>query len=290
MKTLYVLGSINTDLSITTPRMPKAGETISGNDFLIAQGGKGANQAVAASRSGARVIMCGAVGDDIFGKNSLESLRSENIDTSFIKILKDTPSGTATIVLCEKDNRIILNSGANSCVNSSDIDAFLSSAKPGDIFLTQLENPVDVVGYALKKAKEKEMITILNPAPATKEIIPFIPYSDLFIPNETECELLGGENELIQQCKTLIVTLGDKGYLIRNKENRTNYPCMKIDPVDTTSAGDTFCGYLASLLCKGEELPNACKIASVAASIACTKRGAQPSIPKLDEVMNAIDK
>lgn len=285
-KRLFILGSINTDLVITTPYMPAKGETLIGGGFFTAHGGKGANQAVAAARSGAEVLMCGAVGDDDFGKSAKQSLIDEGIDCSFVKVVPNCPSGIAMIILSSGDNRIILDTGANYKITNEDVDKFLAKSEPGDVFLTQLEVPIPVVGYALKKAKEKGLFVVLNPAPANKEVIPFLPYVDLITPNETECELLGGEEKLLGDGLTLIVTLGEKGFRVINDKIDETYPCIKIKPVDTTAAGDTFLGAMLAKLLKGTDLVESAKYGSKAASIACTRKGAQPSIPTLKEVEN----
>ena len=286
MKNIYIVGSINTDLVINAPYMPEAGETLTGDGFFTAHGGKGANQAVAAARLGGKVIMCGCVGDDAFGKDALASLQADGIDVSHIRVVENTPTGTAVIVVVNGDNRIVLDKGANGCLSKSDIDACLANAKVGDIYLTQLENPIEVIGYGLQKAKEKGMFVILNPAPANTEIEPYLQYCDLITPNETETELLGGVDKLLTQTKTLLITLGSKGFAVVTKDNRQEFPCMKVQAVDTTAAGDTLCGGLVARFANGYDLETAAKFGSKAASIACTRKGAQPSIPLQAEVEN----
>ena len=228
--------------------------------------------------------MCGCVGNDDFGASALEALKKDGIDVSFVRIAEGVPTGTAVIVIENGDNRIILDQGANACLTAEDIDAFLSKAKAGDVFLTQLENPVEVIGYGLRKAKEKGLYTVLNPAPANADIIPYLKYCDLITPNETETEILGGEKELLKAVDMLLVTLGSNGYKIVSKNGEKQYPCMKVDVVDTTAAGDTLCGGLVSMLSAGETVESAARFGSKAASIACTRKGAQPSIPVLAEV------
>lgn len=288
---IIVVGSMNTDLVIRAPYMPAKGETLSGRDFFSARGGKGANQAVAAARlGGTKVYMCGCVGDDSFGEDTLNALKKEGIDVSHVRVVPDTPSGIAVIVIVEGDNRIILDSGANARLTREDIDGMLESAEEGDIYLTQLENPVDVLGYGLKKAKEKKMYVILNPAPANREIAEYLPYCDLVIPNETEAEILGGrENMLRNMNGELIVTVGSKGFEYCNGSGNILYPCIKVKAVDTTAAGDTLCGGLAAKLSQGKPLIEAAKFGSLAASIACTRKGAQTSIPSEKEVENFSD-
>ena len=284
MKNIFILGSINTDLVITAPYMPHKGETLMGRDFFTAHGGKGANQAVAAARSNGQVYMCGCVGDDLFGKSALEALQKEHINCEHIKVIENVPTGTAVIMICDGDNRIILDSGANSRITKEQIDSFLSNANKGDIFLTQLENPLDTVGYALKQAKEKGMMVVLNPAPAHQDIEPYLQYVDILIPNEGECELLGGEEKLLKEVSCLIVTLGEKGFKIRNEQINETFPCIQIEPVDTTAAGDTFCGAMLAKYSTSDDLIAAATYGSCAASLACTKKGAQPSILYSEEI------
>lgn len=285
-KRLFILGSINTDLVINTPYMPQKGETLIGGGFFTAHGGKGANQAVAAARSGANVMMCGALGNDDFGQLAKHSLLVEGINCEHVKTVNGVSSGIAVIVVSEGDNRIILDVGANHKIDKEDIDAFLKESEKGDIFLAQLETPIDVTGYALKKAKELGLYVVLNPAPANKEIIPYLDYVDLLTPNENECELLGGVDTLLKKNMTLIITLGSKGFRVINDKMDETYPCMKIKAIDTTAAGDTFCGAMIAKLLNGVELVEAAKYGSKAASIACTRKGAQPSIPTIQEVEN----
>lgn len=289
MKKIIVVGSINTDLVISAPYIPEAGETLTGKGFFTAHGGKGANQAVAASRLGGKVIMCGCVGDDEFGTSSIAALEKEGIDVSNVRKINGVPTGTAIIIIENGDNRIILDRGTNECLSKEDIDAVLSKANAGDIYLTQLENPIEVIGYGLKKAKEKGLFVVLNPAPASKEIIPFIKYCDLITPNETETEILGGEQKLLEITKELLITLGSKGYKIITKDGATNYPCIKVKAIDTTAAGDTLCGGLVARLSIGDDIVSAAAFGSKAASIACTKMGAQPSVPTLSEVLEFVE-
>lgn len=286
MKKIFIVGSINTDFVISTPYMPASGETLTGSDFFTAHGGKEANQAVAAAKLGGKVLMCGCVGNDLFGIDAIKSLTESGVDTTHIKVIDGVPSGTAVIIVENGDNRIILDKGANSNLSKKDIDVFLEEANVGDIYLTQLENPIDVIGYGLKKAKEKGLKVILNPAPANKEIIPYLDFCDVIIPNETETELLGGKDYLLSKCETVLITLGGQGFEINNQNQSNKYPCMKIIPVDTTAAGDTLCGGLVAELSKGSTLEKAAIFGSKAATIACTRKGAQPSIPSLDEVLN----
>ncbi len=285
MEKIFILGSINTDFVISAPYMPVAGETLTGSGFFTARGGKGANQAVAACRLGGDVKMCGCVGEDMFGRSAMQALAAEGIDISYVRTVTGVSTGTAVVLLTNGENRIILDKGANEYLCAADVDAFLSDAENGDIFLTQLENPIEVIGYALKKAKEKGMFVVLNPAPVDAEISSYLCYCDLITPNETELEKLGGKEKILSETDaSLLITLGAKGHKIVTKNDERAYPCLQITAVDTTAAGDTLCGCVAACLAKGQTLERAAAFGGKAATIACTKRGAQPSIPTLKEV------
>lgn len=283
-RNIIVVGSINTDLVIHAPRMPQKGETLSGSGFFTAHGGKGANQAVAAARAGGSVCMCGCVGADAFGESAVSALVAEGIRPE-VRRVENIPSGTAVIAVTGGDNRIILDSGANALLSEEDIDRVLAGAKEGDIYLTQLENPVGIIGYGMRRAKEKGMFVILNPAPADGEIADHLAWCDLLIPNETEAEILNADGKLEKMYSgALIVTLGDKGFALKQDGVIQTYACPKVKAVDTTAAGDTFCGALAAKLAEGCDLLAAARFGSAAASLACTGKGAQPSIPRVEQV------
>ena len=285
MKRIFIVGSINTDFVISAPYMPSGGETLTGSGFFTARGGKGANQAVAASRLGGKVKMCGCIGDDLFGAESVKAFQAEGVDVSHIRTVAGVPTGTAVIVVTGGENRIILDAGANARLTKTDIDEFLQDARAGDVYLTQLENPIDVVGYGLRRAKEKGMLVLLNPAPANAAVLEYLQYCDWIIPNETELEILGGADKILAETQAnLIVTLGKKGYKIVTKNGERVYPCMRITAVDTTAAGDTLCGGMAARLADGDGVEAAAAFGSKAATLACTKKGAQPSIPTAKEV------
>lgn len=284
---IYISGSLNMDLCIETPYVPQAGETITGKGFITNGGGKGANQATAAAKLGGKIAMCGAVGNDAFGETLLTNLSSAGADISHIRKIDGISTGIAVIIISDSNNRIILDKGANDFLTENDIDEFLKNAGKGDIFLTQLENPIKVAGYGLKRAKELGLYTILNPAPANKEIEEYLSFVDLVTPNETELELFGGKDKLFNAgVKKIVTTLGSKGYEIADKNGAKVYPCIKVKAIDTTAAGDTLCGGLAAGLAEGMSLEEACAFGSKAASIACTRKGAQQSIPTKAEVMN----
>lgn len=292
MKKIIVLGSINMDLVISSPYMPAAGETIMGSGFMTNPGGKGANQAAACGSMGAEVYMCGCVGGDVFGEKLIGNLKSFGVNCEFVRTVDETSSGIAVIIIAESDNRIILDSGANARVSPGDVDRALEIAGEGDILMTQLEIPIDTVIYALKKAKQKGMITILNPAPANMAVEPAFEYADYFIPNESELELFTGEKVLQLAAKklfeagvrNLIVTLGSKGSVFVDRNDLTYVKSYKVKAVDTTAAGDTYCGTFAFELSRGKPPLQAMDMASAASALAVTKKGAQMSIPTYRQV------
>jgi len=289
VKRIFIVGSLNMDLVVRSPHMPKAGETVTGNGFMENGGGKGANQAVASARLGGKVFLCGVTGEDNYGKKLTENLEKAGVDVSFVHRAGSISTGIAIIIVSEGDNRIILDRGANAFLGKQDIDLFLEHAKEGDIYLTQLENPIPVVGYGLKRAKEKGLLTILNPAPADPGIVEYFPYVDIIAPNEGELEAFGGKEILLKAgLSRIITTLGEDGYEIAERSNTVKYSCMKVKAIDTTAAGDTFCGGVAVGLSENKTLAESALFGSTAASIACTRYGAQQSVPSREEVLTAL--
>ena len=292
MKNIFVFGSLNMDLAIRAPCIPRVGETMYGNGFMMNPGGKGANQAVACGKLGGRVFMGGCVGDDAFGKMLLKALAGHNVSAAAVRVMPGVSSGVAMITVIDGDNRILLDAGANACAKKSDADALLSRARKGDIFLTQLENDAEITGYALAAAKKKGMFTILNPAPASDAIIPWLSYVDIIVPNETEYEYYTGMREIRvggnvffdAGIRRVVVTLGKKGYCCLTPTEIVCEDCVKAPVVDTTAAGDTFCGALAVRLAVGDSLADALRYANSAAALTVTRRGAQSSIPTREEV------
>lgn len=292
MKDVYVFGSLNMDLVIQSPYLPAAGETLAGKGFLTNPGGKGANQAAACAKLGGRVHMAGCIGDDGFGKQMLEQLNGYGVDTSRVRVVENCASGIAVIVVIDGDNRIILDAGANAHVTEVDAARLLATAQAGDILLVQLETPLPVVKAALKLAHEKGCYTILNPAPMRDGVSELFPYVDLIVPNETEfleltgTEILdaGGQSLLDAGIREVVVTRGSKGYCYLSKGKLVSEDCVKATVVDTTGAGDTFCGALAVKLAAGSTIEAALRFANRAAAVTVQRRGAQVSIPTSDEV------
>lgn len=292
MKKVFVFGSMNMDLVISCPREILQGETLHGSGFMTNGGGKGANQATACGKLGAHVMMGGCVGNDGFGDTLTKSLSECGVDISAIRRVDGVSTGVAVIVIVNHDNRIILDSGANSVADKEDVDRLLRTAEPGDIFLTQLENRTEIVGYALSAAKAKGMITVLNPAPSDTAVAEYLSCVDYFVPNEKEFydftgtdSIEDGARALMRQgVGTVIVTLGSKGYAYFDGQTVHYEGCVDAEVVDTTAAGDTFCGAIVTKLAAGQTIEEALRFANRASAITVSRKGACQSIPTLDEV------
>ncbi len=305
---VIVLGSINVDLVIRSRKLPRAGETVLGGEFYQACGGKGANQAVAAARtSDAPVVFIGAVGSDDLGRGTLKSLRQENLDLRYVRMLDGQATGVALIAVDEAgQNQISVASGANAGLTPADVaavdDATFAEAK---VFLTCLESPLETVIAGLKRAKQHGLTTILNPAPANAAIKDrsILELVDLLTPNETEAELLTGwdaANELedaIIACdqlrqlgaRAVVLTRGASGCILRDETRDASlFAASDVTAIDATAAGDCFNGALASSLAQGVPLRDAVRFAVAAAGISVTRRGAIPSLPQRAEVIECL--
>ena len=298
MKKIFLLGSLNADLTIRAPYIPQAGETLKGSDFMLTAGGKGANQAYACANLGGDVRMAGCAGADPFGDMLLASLQGAGADVSRVRRTARN-TGVAVITVVDGDNRIILDEGANGEVTPADVQALLKDAVSGDIFLTQLENPLPVVRDALALAKGKGLFTLFNPAPAKEEARELVKYADLITPNETELRILSGKEGIEEGCAELIrigagavlATLGKDGSLLYTDEGAEKIGAVDVGKaVDTTAAGDTYCGALAVKLAEGVSISEAAKFASLCSGITVTRRGAQVSIPTRAEAEEARKK
>ncbi len=291
-KNILVIGSSNTDMTVKTKTLPRPGETVLGGVFTMGAGGKGANQAVAARRLGGDVKFICKVGRDIFGDNSLAHYKKEGLDTSGI-LRSDLPSGVALISVDEKaENCIVVASGANNDLLEADIDASAEAIRSCGILLLQLETPVPSVLKAAKLAHEAGATVVLNPAPACPLPEELFSHIDLFIPNETELSTFSGlpvcDEESAAKAAAamrakgvgkLIVTMGSKGSLICDGGEPVFVPARKVKAVDTTAAGDTFCGALCVALAEGKALREAAEFATAASALTVQKMGAQDSIP-----------
>jgi len=294
---ILVIGSLNADLVVRTPRFPEPGETISGEDLNIIPGGKGANQAVAAAKLGAQVAMVGRVGSDSFGPFLTHNLNSNQVNTEHVSI-SDSATGTAIIVVDSNgQNRIVLSPGANGKVAMEDADA----APGARVLLLQFEIPMETVLHAAKRYKSQGATVILNPAPARSIPGGLLTHVDILIPNESELSLLTGmpvtdtasaeaaAREILKRgVETVIVTLGSKGALIVNGSQTQQVDTFKVDVVDTTAAGDAFIGGFASAMLNGTSLEDSVRYGCACGALATTKFGAQPSLPTRDEVENFI--
>ncbi len=300
---IAVLGSINVDTTYHMDRFPEPGETLQANDKSSAPGGKGANQSVACARSGAKTYHIGMVGADQEGQFMRESMQEDGIDTRFVGIDKMHGTGTAMITLdANGQNDIMVYGGANQSMTTDVLKGTDELFKDIDFIITQFETPQKVSAEAFKRAKANGVTTILNPAPA-KEIDPeLLKYTDVIAPNETESALLTGieitdEDSMIKTAKyfknkgvdNLLITLGSKGVFYSTPNDHGLVPAFKVKPVDTTAAGDTFIGALASQLKTDlSNIADALVYAQRASSLTVQKMGAAPSIPTYDEVKAAL--
>lgn len=295
MGQVIVVGSINIDMVMTADRLPKIGETILGGDMNYFMGGKGANQAVASARMGLPVKMFGSVGDDSFGEKALEHLKSEAVDTSFIRVEENIFTGLATIFSIDTDNSIVVLPGANMLLK---IDQdFEEHVGEKDVVLAQLEVPLDSVHKSFEIARGQKALTILNPAPYHEGFFEFIDLIDMITPNETEFASMIGkeinaeniEEEMLKwtnkHAATLIVTRGSEGVFYVENNQVYTIDAHKVEVKDTTGAGDTFNGILASMLAKEFSLEEAVKLANYGAAISTTKIGAQSGMPTYDELL-----
>ncbi|BFI76139.1 ribokinase [Sulfurisphaera ohwakuensis] len=285
---ITVVGSYNVDFILKVEEFPNEGETVFAKEIYINHGGKGSNQAVSASRLRSKVRIIAAVGNDEFGKNAIRFWEDEGIDTAYVKI-KNSVTGSAYIIVNSRgENMIVVNRGANALLNEEDIDNALS----GDILLTQLEIEERVVKKALK---EFNGIRILNPAPAILKDFSILDYVDILTPNEIEFKELTNTDDIesgIQLLlkkvkKAVIITLGERGALIATKHEKILVPTIKVNPIDTTGAGDVFNAALAVYLEKNYDLRTAVRIANKLASYSTTIIGALG--PKYEEVKDLIE-
>ena len=295
---IVVVGSSNTDMVIKMDRIPNPGETIIGGDFILAAGGKGANQAVAAARLGGEVTFIARVGKDIFGQQAIEGFRQEGIHTDFIVTDEQHPSGVALIFVDQQgENSIGVASGANGQLSIEDVAAARAELESAKVLLLQLETPIKTVQYAARTAKEMGVKVILNPAPARTLDDELLGNVTVLTPNETEAELLTGirltaaasTREAAAQLKqrgvkNVIITLGAKGAIAITDDGAQQIPSKEVKAVDTTAAGDAFNGALAFALAEDKSLEEAVRFANLAGALSATRMGAQPSMPTLEEL------
>ncbi|CAJ0682198.1 ribokinase [Ralstonia mannitolilytica] len=296
---VLIVGSINMDLVIRTPRLPRPGQTVAAPALETIPGGKGANQAVAAARLGARVAMLGCVGSDAYGAALCEGLRREGVDTSMVSAHADAATGIACVTVANSgQNTIVIVAGANELLTPAMIEAQRAAFERARVIVCQLESPPDAVECALKLGRQLGKTVILNPAPAVGPLpTPWLAACDYLIPNETEAALLtarpvdspdaaleAAADLHAQGARHVIITLGAHGVAYADADTRLLMPARIAQAVDTTAAGDTFVGALASSLAEGARPEAAIEFGQAAAALSVTRLGAQPSIPFRSEI------
>lgn len=295
---IVVVGSCNTDMVVTTDQLPKPGETVLGRNFKMFSGGKGANQAVAAARLGGNVSFVAKTGDDLFGRQSIEKYKEEGIDVRHIFLDPLLPTGVALITVDQNgENCIAVASGANAALESTHIENAKEIIENAAIVLMQLEIPIETVEYAARLAYKNGVKVILNPAPAVLLSDELLKCLYAIIPNKTEAEILSGikisdwdsakkaANVISSKgVDIVVITLGENGAFIKDGIKYYDIPGNNIDVIDTTAAGDTFCGAFCVAISEGLPIQDAAILANKAASIAVSRSGAQSSIPRREEI------
>ena len=298
MGKVVVIGSSNTDLVVRADKAPAPGETVLGSGFFMAPGGKGANQAVAAARAGAKVVFITKLGKDMFGKTALANFKRDRLDAAYVDFDKGEPSGTALITVDKKaQNSIVVAPGANWKLSPSDIKRAESAIKSAACVVLQQEIPEETVECAISLAFAHKVPVILNPAPARKINKAVIKKVYLLNPNETEAQFLTGvkitsEKSAKAAAKKLlrlgaanvIITLGSRGVFAAGRGFEMPVPAFKVKAIDTTAAGDTFTGGFAAAFVSGKDFYECVRFASAAAALCVTKKGAQSSVPYRKEV------
>ena len=295
MSKILVIGSVSIDNVTYTKVLPGPGTTVFGESFLSNVGGKGANQACAATFLGGDVTFFGSIGKDQNGDYISSFLKSLGIKGILKRSSKQTGVASITLDTFTKENRIIIVPGANMDMTKNDIEFILNKEKNAKFLLIQLENPIDIVCFALKKAKELGLVTILNPAPYHELPDDIFPFIDYFVPNEHELtSFVGKQNSDYQEMarsllnkglNNLIVTLGKNGSLFINRETQLKIASVKVNAVDTTAAGDSFLGAFVAALSQDKSIKEAMEFANRCSAITVTRKGAIVSLPRLEEVI-----
>jgi ribokinase len=295
---VVVVGSLNMDLVIKAEQQPQTGETVLGDEFGMFTGGKGFNQAIAAARSGAEVAMVGRLGRDLFGDELMSVLTADKIDGRFVVRDAEVGTGIASISIGpEGDNRIVVVPRANMRLTVEDVERSSSCIAAADILLLQLEVPIEASQNAAEIARANGTLVILDPAPAQDLPDSFIGLADILTPNELETESLSGVNVSDQRgveqaaqiifdkgVPTVVLTLGDRGALLLTADLKKTVPAYPVNVVDTTAAGDAFCGALATALAQGKTIEDALTFANAAGALAVTVLGAGPAIPTSEAI------
>jgi len=293
-----VVGSSNMDLVVKSPRIPVPGETILGGEFLMVPGGKGANQAVAAAKLGAKVFFVARLGNDLFGRKSLDNFRLEGLDTTYVALTSDAPSGVALITVDHGgNNAIVVAPGANARLSPDDVRRAEAQIRSAGAVLAQLEVPMATVQCLAEIAHDAGVPFLLNPAPAQWLSPSLLKVVSVLTPNESEARILTGvdvvdaasarkaaEMLLGAEVRAVIVTLGAKGFLLAEGNTTELVPAITVKAVDTTAAGDAFAGSLAVGLAQGRSLREAALFANRVAAFSVTRLGAQTSMPTRKEL------
>lgn len=296
---VLVAGAINTDLVAAVTRAPEAGETVTGQRFAVFGGGKGANQAVATARAGVTASLLGAVGDDDFGRQRLKDLAAEGIALDHVGLRKQTVSGVALITVdASGENRIAYVPGPTATVRPAEAATAFDAVKP-DLLLATLELPLDTLTELFALARRSSTRTVLNAAPDPELARPVLPAVDVLIANETEAKALIGDiddpaasSPASLGCEAVVLTLGQAGASVITKFGATLQPSFEVDPVDTTGAGDAFCGAFAAWLAGGAHITAALSAGVAAGALATTRAGAQPSMPtrrQIEQLLGSPD-
>lgn len=302
MQKLTVLGSINADHVIQVPHFPQPGETLSGQNYHIVYGGKGANQAVAAARLGAKVDFIACIGEDKIGLEMKQAFQKDGINTDSIATIQGETTGIAMIQVADSgENSIVISAGANAHLTTDIVDKFKQKILDADALLMQLETPLDAIIYATKIAKQAGKHTVLNPAPAKALPDELLAQLTMITPNETEAEVLTGVKVVDEQSAAqaaavfhqkgvaiVLITLGAKGVFISHNALQKIIPGFRVQAKDTTAAGDTFNGALVTALLEQKSLEEAIQFAHAAAAISVTRFGAQTSIPNRQETLDFL--
>ena len=291
---IVIVGSLNMDLVVRTPRVPVGGETLAGRSFVTAPGGKGANQAVACARLGAQVTMIGCVGRDAYGEQLRSGLEAEGIECSTVESVEGVPTGIASILVDDNgQNCIVIVAGSNGELSPEHLTRHDAVLQAADVVIAQLEVSNATVEKTLTRARELGKTVILNPAPAVGPLpAHWYGHVDYLVPNESEAGLLTGievnsletaaqaaQQLLDAGAKRILLTMGSQGVLYKDTERQQHFPAQVVQAVDTTAAGDTFVGGFAAALGEGLPLEEAVRLGQQAAALSVTRAGAQPSIP-----------
>ena len=301
---ILVIGSANVDFTVKVERLPQVGETVSGGDFLLSYGGKGANQALAAHLAGAPVLMIAKLGRDANGELLYRQLTAKGLNAQGFLRDAEAPAGVALIMVDPQGHNLIATAaGSNRRLTVADVQALDASAFVGGVLLTQLETPLETVEYGLRRARDQGMTTILNPAPGRPLSPDLLALPHIITPNETEASLLSGvavtgldsarragERLLALGCRAVLVTLGAQGSLLVRQEEVKHFPPFPVTPVDATAAGDAFNGVLAAALFEGRRLDEAIVRANAAGALCVTKRGAQEALPSRQEIEALLER